>query len=698
MSKPRAPPAPPPSNPMRPLPLFLTLAISAAGGTGASAADLPLPTWKHLSSRQGDLPPPNGGIQQTTGFVYDIDGDGIADLIMGERTQAPGLVWMRRTATGWEKHLMEAGPLRPEAGGVSYDVDGDGDADFIVGGDAQSPDIWWFENPRPNFDPKVPWQRHLIKEGGFTAHHDQAMADFKGTRKPQLMFWNQSAKKLLLAEQPANPRESGPWPITEIFDYATIQGMPTEVNAKGKAVAIKQEGTAVCDIDGDGRPDLIAGMFWFKHLKENQFKAIRFAPHPGRVAAAWFKPGKLPQIVLAPGDGDGPLLFFECQGDPTDSKAWRGRDLLGTKVIHGHSLDLGDINQDGHLDIFAAEMGQWTNKPGAPPDNTKARAWILYGDGQGNFTPTILSTGIGYHEARVADLDGDGRPDIFNKPYRFDTPRVDVWLNQGTGPAAPQGNFTGALSMELWTYREQAKKDLASTLATIRRLGFTDVETSNYYGRTAAAFRQLLDQHGLTCSSIVANYAQLVSAPDSVAADAKTLGASQVVVSNIQRQGTLTLEDCQRAAADFNRFGAVMRKHGLRFAYHPHGFEFVRTATGTLFDDLLRLTDPALVEFQMDVFWFYHGGGDPVAYLRKHPARFTTLHLKDMRKGAPAGLTTGRAPNQTSVALGIGQLDFPAILRAAAKAGVKRYYIEDESPYAPFQVPVTLAYLRAVRL
>ncbi|MBI5768934.1 MAG: VCBS repeat-containing protein [Verrucomicrobia bacterium] len=668
------------------------------------AAEIPVPTWKHLSTRKGDLPAPNGGIQQTTGFAFDIDGDGIVDLVMGERTQAPSLVWMRRTAKGWDKYVIDDAFGRPEAGGVAYDVDADGDADLIVGGDGQNNELWWYENPRPNFDPAVPWKRHLIKKGWGNAHHDQAMADFKGTRKPQLMFWNQGAKKLLLAEPPANPREAESWSVTEIFDYtkyetkvAPLPAAPGAPPAAPRIQTIKQEGMAVCDIDGDGRPDLIAGMFWFKHIKENEFKAIRFAEHPGRVAAGWFKPGKLPQIVLASGDGDGPLLFFECKGDPTGPAAWVGRDLLGTKVIHGHSLDLGDINGDGHLDIFCAEMGQWTNKAGAPPDDPNCRAWILYGDGQGNFTTTVLSTGIGYHEARVADLDGDGRLDIYNKPYRFDTPRVDVWLNLGNGPAAPKGNFAGALSMELWTYREELKRDLVSTLSTIRRLGFTDVETSNYYGRTPAAFRQVLDQAGLTCSSIVAQYALLLKSPDAVAADAKTLGATQVVVSQIPRQGALTLEDVTRAAADFNRFGAALQKHGLRFAYHPHGFEFVRTASGTLFDDLLRLTDPRYVDFQMDVFWFFHGGGDPVAYLEKHPARFTTLHLKDLRKGEPSGVTTGRAPNQTSVALGIGQLDFPAILRAAAKAGVKRYYVEDESPYAPQQVPVTQAYLRAVR-
>ena len=79
---------------------------------------------------------------------------------------------------------------------------------------------------------------------------------------------------------------------------------------------------------------------------------------------------------------------------------------------------------DGHLDLFCAEM----HTPGHGEDCT---AWILYGDGQGNFTVQVLSVGIGNHDSRVADVNGDSRLDIVTKPYTWDTPRIDVWLNQG---------------------------------------------------------------------------------------------------------------------------------------------------------------------------------------------------------------------------------------------------------------------------
>ena len=87
------------------------------------------------------------------------------------------------------------------------------------------------------------------------------------------------------------------------------------------------------------------------------------------------------------------------------SEDWIGHDLLDRDMIHGHTLDVGDVDGDGHLDIFAAEMAKWTESK-SDPDNPKAEAWIFYGDG---------------------DLD------ILNKPYNWQAPRIDVWLNEGVG-------------------------------------------------------------------------------------------------------------------------------------------------------------------------------------------------------------------------------------------------------------------------
>ncbi len=377
--------------------------------------------WRHLSSATEDLPAPGRSTEQTGALVADLAQDGVNGFVLSFRQTAPALVWYRHAAKGWERYVIESDFLTVEAGGVVCDVDGDGHPDIIFGGDWQSHEVWWWENPYPHFDPKVSWKRHVIKKGGATQHHDQAVGDFLGTGKPQLAFWNQGAKAIFLAEIPPDPRHAEAWPLTQIFSGEA---------GEARNIAFHYaEGMAVCDLDGDGKVDLLAGNLWFKHRGGKKFEAIQIGSIGGRIAAGKFKPGKHPQVVIAPGDGSGPLRFYECNGNPENSADWVGRNLLERDMVHGHSLQVADIDGDGNLDIFAAEMAKWTeNRKDA--DNPKATAWILFGNGKGNFRETVFSTGIDFHEARVADLNGDGWLDILDKPYNWEAPRVDVWLQE----------------------------------------------------------------------------------------------------------------------------------------------------------------------------------------------------------------------------------------------------------------------------
>ncbi len=393
--------------------------VSMAAMLAALASLAADPQWKHLSSSTGDLPVPGTSTEQTGALVADLDKDGTNDFVLSFRKVAPALVWYRRTAAGWDRYVIETNFLTVEAGGAVYDIDGDGDPDIVFGGDWQSNELWWWENPFPAFDPSIPWKRHLIKSGGATQHHDQVFGDFLGNGKPQLAFWNQGAKRIFLAEIPPNPRQAQSWPLTEIFSGEAGDGENTPFRYP--------EGMAAYDVDGDGKVDLLAGNLWFKHRGGKKFDPIQIGAIGGRIAAGRIKPGKCPQIVIAPGDGIGPLRWYECIGNPENSKDWVGHDLLDRDMIHGHSLQVADIDGDGKLDIFAAEMAKWSEKAKAP-DHPNATAWIFYGDGQGHFRKTVMASGIGFHEARVADLNGDGRMDILDKPYTWEAPRIDVWL------------------------------------------------------------------------------------------------------------------------------------------------------------------------------------------------------------------------------------------------------------------------------
>lgn len=650
------------------------------------------PRWTDLSSRNGDLPIPGESTEQTGNLVADLDRDGIQDFVLSFRAKAPALIWYRRVAKSWGRYVIDSQFLTVEAGGAAYDIDGDGDLDIVFGGDWQSNEVWWWENPFPNFDPNVPWKRHTIKKRGQSQHHDQVFGDFENTGTPQLVFWNQGAKSLFIAEIPSDPRQVSSWPYSSVYSG---QAGETGDAAGGFKYA---EGASAADIDADGVVDLLAGNYWFKYLGGGKFKPIKVGEIGGRICAGRLIEGsKYPQIIIAPGDGSGPLRWYECLGDPQKEADWKGHDLLDRLMIHGHTLDVGDVDNDGHLDIFAAEMAKWTEKR-TNSDNPKAEAWIFYGDGKGNFRKTVIATGRGFHEGKLADLDGDGDLDILNKPYNWEAPRIDVWLNHGTGPRKHVGtgaSFKGPLGLQLYSLRHHFAKNVPLALDYVRNFGFTEIEGGSYK-YPPAVFTNMLAARGMREVSTFADYAKLRDDPDAVIRTAKALGVEYVVCGWIPHEkGHFSEKNARDAAEVFNQAGQHLKAAGLRFAFHLHGYEFQPFQEETLFDLLVQETRPELVDFELDVFWAVHGGADPAKLLRRYGSRFALMHIKDLRKGAKGDLT-GSAPDEDSVSVGEGQVDWPAVLREAQLAGVRHYFIEDESVAAINQIPRTLRYLETV--
>lgn len=256
----------------------------------------------------------------------------------------------------------------------------------------------------------------------------------------------------------------------------------------------------------------------------------------------------------------------------------------------------------------------------------------------------------------------------------------------------------GVLGLELYSVRHRMGKDVPASLKIVKSWGFTHVEGGVFQGKTAAETRAMLDEHGLKMESTLTGYEALAKNLDGVIANAKALGATYVGTAWIPHQRPFGREHIDKAIADFSAWGKTMRSAGLRFFYHIHGYEFQPSPDGTLMDTLIKQSPADAVEFQADVFWVVRGGGNPVELLTKYPGRFKLVHLKDLQKGVATGDPTGAAPDETSVVLGTGQLDFPALFKAARASGVTHYYIEDEHPEAEAQIPKTLDYLRGLKL
>jgi sugar phosphate isomerase/epimerase len=644
--------------------------------------------WEHLSTAGKDLPVPfDGAKMQTSAMVVDLNNDGLKDFIVTCRNATPAIVAYLQQGRGWQKIVIENAMYTIEAGGAHTDIDADGDEDIVFGGDWQSNEVWWWENPYPAIEKATNWKRRLIKQFGEKQHHDQAVGDFKHLGKDQVVFWNQGAKTIFLAEVPKDPKQDLPWECKAIYTGASSGGAPYP------------EGMAVADVDSDGWPDLLAGNLWLRYsVATDQFTAIPFAQYGGRVAAGRLKPGPMQQIVLAPGDGSGPINWYECIGEPQDSASWIKHTISSKNLVHGHSLEVADMNGDGFMDIFSAEMAKWSEQQPLA-DNPNAHALIFYGNGKGDFKEEIVLSGFDFHEARVADLDGDGDKDILSKPYNWEVPRLDIWLQNGRAgrPQQTGAAVAAKLGLELYSVRNYMKEDIAGTLQKVYDMGIREVEIPEFYGKSATEFKIALDKAKLSYPSILYGYEKLRDSLEQVVKECKILGVKYAGCGWIPRKAPFDRALALSAAALFNTVGERLKKEGIRFFYHPHGYEFIPSPEGSLMDVLANAMKPGIADFELDILWSFYGGEDPVAFMNKHKGRILLMHVKDLRKGEPICLYNTLPNQENDVVVGTGQLAVADVLRRAVAEGVQHYFIEDESSRVLQQIPLTMSFIRALK-
>ncbi|NHC14829.1 sugar phosphate isomerase/epimerase family protein [Motilibacter deserti] len=245
------------------------------------------------------------------------------------------------------------------------------------------------------------------------------------------------------------------------------------------------------------------------------------------------------------------------------------------------------------------------------------------------------------------------------------------------------------ISIQLYTLRDQLAADLPGTIAALRDIGYRRVEHAGFHGRTAAQFKQILDDNGIRATSGHAGIPQPFDANTWGAAldDAVTLGQRYIVHPlfgyDFGGGGAVRSASAWQAfARDLNRAGLMARRRGISLGYHNHHHEFLPLAghpTRTAFDVLTATTDRRYVHLEMDLFWVVRGGRDPVDLIARLGRRVRQFHVKDMSATFDPGIPFTDP--------GKGVIDFRRIFRAGAIARTDEFIVERDDAGVPPRKP-----------
>lgn len=228
------------------------------------------------------------------------------------------------------------------------------------------------------------------------------------------------------------------------------------------------------------------------------------------------------------------------------------------------------------------------------------------------------------------------------------------------------------LSFQLYSARNFPP--LKDTLAMLVKAGYREVEGfGGVYGKPATV-RRLLDRNGLTMPTGHFSVEMLESERPGVLDIAKTLGVRHLYAPYLAPdQRPKTAAGWKKFGRRLSAIGEWVRGEGLSFGWHNHDFEFFKLPTGETPLEIIFDTAP-LIDWECDLAWVGRAGANPVTWIKRHGARITAVHVKDI---APEGQCTDEGGWAD---VGHGSLDWPACFAALKKSRVLHYVMEHDNP------------------
>ncbi|MFC7443096.1 sugar phosphate isomerase/epimerase family protein [Laceyella putida] len=226
------------------------------------------------------------------------------------------------------------------------------------------------------------------------------------------------------------------------------------------------------------------------------------------------------------------------------------------------------------------------------------------------------------------------------------------------------------IALQLWSLNSLTKDDFLGTLRKVGEMGYDGVEFAGYYDTPAKVVKEVLAESKL---QVVGSHIPLdllqEDQLEATLAYQEEIGNRFVVCPWLPEEKRQTVDAYKRTAEEFNKIGEACRKAGFQFAYHNHDFEFASFGDKTGFEILFDETDFNLVKMELDVYWAYYAGWDPVALISRYGDALGALHIKDLK-------TDGNKKYSTEV--GSGEIDMAPIKEAGNKLGLNWFIVEQE--------------------